>query len=239
MDIEDLWKNSSWTLKARELLKAIQKFPKNSKIILVLRHSHRNKPKKIEDLPKLRLTEIGHAIAKRFGEELPIDRSIRLFHSVVMRCQETADNILEGFTKKSGIGKIKGALQPLFFAGTAPNFFIDMFRNVSPLRFINQWAAGHYSPECITQFQKYSEDAASVIWNEINSAPEKSIDIHVTHDIFLIALRYGWFGLPPGKEWVPFLGGFAFIIHDNKITLFYNNEFREIDPPYWWKNINK
>ncbi|MHA1192604.1 MAG: hypothetical protein ACTSP9_09955 [Promethearchaeota archaeon] len=213
MDIEDLWKNSSWTLKARELLKATNEFPENSKIILVLRHSHRNEPKGEEKLHKLKLTDLGHAMAKKFGEGLPKDRTIRLFHSIVWRCQETAEDILDGFERMSGRGKIKGVIEPLFFAGTAPNFFIEIFKNGSPIRFLYQWG--------------------------LKSAPEKSIDIHVTHDIFLIALRYGWFGLPPTKEWVPFLGGFAFIMRNNKITLFDNNEFIEMNPPYWWKNINK
>ncbi|MHA1105845.1 MAG: hypothetical protein ACTSPN_09035 [Promethearchaeota archaeon] len=239
MDIEDLWKNSIWTLKAREILKAIEEFPENSKIILVLRHSHRDEPKGEEKLHKLKLTELGHDMAKKFGEGLPKDRTIRLFHSIVWRCQETAEDILDGFGRMSGRGKIKGVIKPLFFAGTAPNYFIEIFKNGSPIRFLYQWAAGHFSPENIMPFQKYSENAANIIWNGLKNAPEKGIDIHVTHDIFLIALRYGWFGLPPTKEWVPFLGGFAFIIRNNKITLFDNNEFIEIDTPHWWKNINK
>ncbi|MHA1671297.1 MAG: hypothetical protein ACTSV5_12085 [Promethearchaeota archaeon] len=239
MDVEYLWNNSTWTLKAREILNAIKKFPKNSKIIVVLRHSHRNEPLRIEEINKERLTEIGHHAAKRFGEELPTDRSIRLFHSVVWRCQETAEDILEGFKRKTGIGKINGSLQPLYFAGTAPDFFINIFKNSSPLRFINQWAAGHYSPESIMPFQKYSEYAANIIWNELKSVPEKSVAIHITHDIFLLALRYGWFALPPERDWIPFLGGFAFIICNNTITLFDNNNFIEMDTPYWWNQINE
>ncbi len=239
MDVESLWQNSDWTLRAREVLNAIEQFPKNSKLILVLRHSHRNEPKGEEKLYKLALTDLGHAMAKRFGEGLPQERPIRLFHSVVERCQETAEDILEGFERKSGRGIIKGVIEPLFYAGTAPNYFIEVFKNDSPLRFLYRWAAGHFSPKNIMSFQKYSEHAANIIWNGLKNAPESSIDIHVTHDIFLIALRYGWFGLPPKEEWVPFLGGFAFIVHDEKIKLFDNNEFIEMDTPYWWKNINK
>lgn len=239
MDIEDLWINAKWTLRAREILNSIEKFPVNSKIILILRHSHRNEPKVDEVMSKLRLTEIGHAVAKRFGEALPINRSVRLFHSVVWRCQETAEDILEGFRKKSGKGEINGILKPLFFAGTPPNFFVNTLKEITPIAFIYHWAAGHFAPERIMPFTQYCKTAAKIIWNELNSAPEKSIDIHITHDIFLTALRFGWFGLPPKKEWVPFLGGFAFNIHDNKITLFDNNQFIEKYIPYWWKDLNK
>lgn len=239
MDIEELWNNSKWTLQAREILKAIEKFPENSKIILVLRHSHRNEPTAREKMSKLRLTDIGHEAAKRFGEALPLNRSIRLFHSVVWRCQETAEGILEGFRKKSGKGEIKGILKPLFFAGTPPTFFVNTLKEIAPIPFIYRWAAGHFSPESIMPFQQYCENAAKIIWNKLNSTPENSIDIHITHDIFLIALRLGWFELHPKKEWVPFLGGFAFILRNNKITLFDRNKFIEKDTPHWWKYLNK
>ncbi|MBY9003105.1 MAG: hypothetical protein KGD73_03965 [Candidatus Lokiarchaeota archaeon] len=239
MDSEDFWNNFKWTLKARKILKGIEDFPEGSKIILLLRHSHRNEPLNLGDLSKEKLTEIGHNAAKRFGEELPIDRSIRLFHSVVWRCQETAEDILEGFRRKTGLGKMKGTLQPLYFIGTAPNFFVNIFKKMTPLRFMNLWIAGHYSPETIIPFQSYCKNAADIIWNKIKSAPEKGIDIHVSHDILLIALRYGWFGIPPRKKWIPFLGGFALILHNDKIRVFNDNEFIEMDPPYWWKNKNK
>ena len=239
MDIEELWNNSKWTLQARDMLKSIEKFPENSKIILMLRHSHRNEPTAAEEMRKLRLTDVGHKAATKFGETLPVNRSIRLYHSVVERCKETAEDILEGFRKKSGKGEINGILKPLFFAGTPPKFFSNTLKEIAPIPFIYHWAAGHFSPERIMSFQQYCENAAKIIWNEINTAPENNIDIHVTHDIFLVALRFGWFGLPPKEEWVPFLGGFAFILHDNKIVLFDNNKFIEKDIPYWWKDLNK
>ena len=40
----------------------------------------------------------------------------------------------------------------------------------------------------------------------------QTIDIHVTHDLHLLALRLGWFGIPPNKKWISYLGGFAFSI---------------------------
>ena len=88
-------------------------------------------------------------------------------------------------------------------------------------------------------FQDYSQNAAKIIWNKLSGSPEKGIDIHITHDIFLVALRYGWFGFPPTEDWIPFLGGFAFFIHDNHLKVFDNNNFIEMEASYWWKNIKK
>lgn len=231
-----IWENADWTVQARNIVNAVSKFPEGSKIILVLRHSHRNKPRENESIHELKLTPQGHQIAQIFGQGLPPSRSIRLFHSVVERCQETAEDILTGFESVGGKGTLKGALTPLFHAGTAPKFFLNLFKYGSPLEFMYRWAVGFYSPEKITPFQTYCQKAADVIWSGIKNAQEGGIDIHITHDIFLIALRYGWFGLPPDQEWVPFLGGVAFVLNENEIELFDKDRFLSIPNPYWWNN---
>ncbi|MHA2283765.1 MAG: hypothetical protein ACXAC5_23220 [Promethearchaeota archaeon] len=44
MEGEHIWENADWTVQARNITEAVAKFPEASKIILVLRHSHRNNP---------------------------------------------------------------------------------------------------------------------------------------------------------------------------------------------------
>jgi len=236
MDGVNIWENAGWTVQARNIIEALKKFPESSKIILVLRHSHRNNPTASEKMHELKLTPQGHQIAKIFGQKLPLSRTIRLFHSVVDRCQETAEDILTGFESVGGKGTLNGALTPLFHAGTAPKFFLNIFKNESPLEFMYRWAVGFYSPDIIAPFQSYCQTAAEVIWKGINDAQESGIDIHITHDIFLIALRYGWFGLPPDQEWIPFFGGVAFDLTENEIKLFDKDRFLSIPNPYWWKS---
>jgi len=238
MEGVNIWENAEWTLQTRNIIKALKEFPENSKIILLLRHSHRNNPTASEKMFELKLTPQGHQIATIFGQKLPTSRSIRLFHSVVERCQETAEDILTGFESVGGEGTLNGVLTPLFHAGTAPKFFLNLFKNENPLEFLYRWAVGFYSPDKIFPFQSYCQNAADVIWNGINDAQEGGIDILVTHDIFLIALKYGWFGLPPDQDWVPFLGGVAFVLTENKIKLFDRDRFHAIPNPYWWKNKN-
>jgi len=235
MDGVNIWENADWTVQARNITEAIDRFPVDSKIILVLRHSHRNNPTENEKIVDLKLTPQGHHIAKIFGQKLPCSRTVRLFHSIVERCKETAENILEGFESVGGKGTINGILTPLFQAGTAPRFFLNIFKNESPLEFMYRWAVGFYSPETITPFQEYCQNAANYIWKGTKNAQEGGIDIHITHDIFLIALKYGWFALPPDQDWVPFLGGVAFVLNENEIELFDKDRFLSIPHPYWWK----
>ncbi|MBY8987252.1 MAG: hypothetical protein KGD61_02270, partial [Candidatus Lokiarchaeota archaeon] len=78
MEGVNIWENANWTVQARNIVKAVSKFPEGTKIILVLRHSHRNNPTESESIHELKLTPQGHQIAKIFGQELPISRAIRL-----------------------------------------------------------------------------------------------------------------------------------------------------------------
>ena len=90
---ERVWEEGSWTQLAKDILEELHQFPEDSKIIIVLRHSHRKHSGDAEKLSKLALTPLGHEIAYFFGKSLPNDRPIRLYHSVVNRCVETAENI--------------------------------------------------------------------------------------------------------------------------------------------------
>ena len=52
MDTEKIWKEGEWTNEARQIIDGLKKFPDNSKIILVLRHSHRNAQTALEGAQK-------------------------------------------------------------------------------------------------------------------------------------------------------------------------------------------
>jgi len=121
-DTKKIWEESNWTYQARQTIVGINEFPKNSKIILIIRHSHRKESRNIKELSKLGLTSQGHQIAKKFGESLPKKRSIRLFFSISSRCRETAEDILTGFQKKSGKGELKGPFTPLYNMGSSGDF---------------------------------------------------------------------------------------------------------------------
>ncbi|HDZ18226.1 MAG TPA: hypothetical protein ENH75_08050 [archaeon] len=84
--------------------------------------------------------------------------------------------------------------------------------------------------------QKYCQNAAKLIWSEINNSPDRAIDIHVTHDILIIAFKLGWFGFPPKKRWVSFLGGFALTFEKNNILLLDSGNLVSAEVPYWWEN---
>jgi len=238
-DTKKIWEESNWTYQARQIIVGINEFSKNSKIILIIRHSHRKESKNIEEIGKLGLTSQGHQIAKIFGGFLPKNRLIRLFYSISSRCRETAEDILTGFQKKNGKGELKGPLTPLYDMGSSGDFITSQAFKYSGNGFIIRWAVGLYPPKLISPLTIYCQNSANIIWNQLDNAAPNSIDIHITHDLHLMGLRLGWFGYPPNKDWVSYLGGFAFTFQENQILILEDGKLSFSEFPYWWQSIRK
>ena len=114
------------------------------------------------------------------------------------------------------------------------NLFVQ--KNTPVRYFVLRWLAGLYSPDQIIPLQTYCQNAASLIWNEVENFSHNGIDIHVSHDILLTALRVGWFGLSPSDNWIKFLGGYAFTILEESIKILDLGKIISVEIPYWWKN---
>lgn len=235
MDTEKIWKDGEWTNEARQIIDGLKNFPDNSKIILILRHSHRNDSPTMEKSHKERLSPQGHTIAKKFGENLPRSRSIKIFYSHIWRCEETANNIHEGFENVGGTSEIKGELKALQSVGILDEpFYRNEFTTVPILDIFYRWAVGFYNPNVWTPFIEYCQSMAHIILEQVKNSPENGLDLFITHDFNILALRFGWFGFLP-KKWVKFLGGFAFTIKEDQFLLLDNGELKQQATPHWWE----
>jgi hypothetical protein len=235
MDAKNLWETLGWAIHARKLIGGLGKFPENEKIILLLRHSERYEIESVWKPQELLLTPNGHLIAKNFGEKLPIGRPIRIYASHAPRCQETANDIIEGFKTNGGKAEFKGNLEPLYKLGVDRNFFLKQIEDGDLIKYVQNWIADAFPHDKAQLLSSYSMNSAKIIWNLIFEAPKNCIDIHVTHEIPIMALRFGWFNLLPDKKWVKFLGGIAFTFQNGRIQLFDIDNFLTVEVPHWWK----
>ncbi len=234
---KETWEKEEWASEARQLVEKLKNFPDSSKIIVILRHSLRNELTNAHEMVNLGITPLGYEVAKIFGKNIAKQRPIRLFHSIVARCKETALAIKDGFESVSGKVEIKGILDPLFKIAKKSEVLSNILFKLQPKAFIPRWVAGLYPSTLVTPFTDYCQDSARVIWTLLDKAKPCGIDIHVTHDLYLMALRWGWFGIPLSDYWVPYLGGFAFSINQNDITLLSDGKMESFELPYWWNNV--
>lgn len=237
MDTELIWNQQKWTKPARSLTESLKKFPVDSKIILIIRHSHRNSIKSLNDMGDLKLTPIGHEIARLFGSKLPANREVKLYYSPIERCIETAQDILIGFNSINGSGNLVEDLNVLYDIGIDAEYFFEEVSKYPFVYFLYRWIADLYPESIVQPFNKFCREAANIIWNKSSLSNEhdnNSLYIHVSHDLMILSYRLGWFGLSPSDRWPSFLDGFAFSINEDHILLLDHGKFSKIEIPYWW-----
>jgi broad specificity phosphatase PhoE len=225
-----------WMDQALNLLKKISEFPKEAKLIMMLRHSEREPISSLKKNRDLQLTENGRIAARTFGKNLPLNRYVRLFYSNTDRCRHTALEILNEFQLNSGEGVDGGILEPLYALRVIKdNFFKYELRKFSLLEIMNRWITEQYDYNDIESIKSYSKRAASIIWSKLDQdLPVGGIDIHISHEILLMALRSGWFDLSPNDKWTEFLGGYVFTFTKTHILLLDFDNFMKISYPNWW-----
>ena len=128
------WDKDYWTKQARSLIDNLDKFPAQSKITIIMRHSQRNEPKLVKESDlegaNMELTPLGEEIAKIFGNYLPKNRAVRLFHSPRSRCKVTAEKIYQGFIELNGKGQFIGECKALYGIGINGQSYLDEFTHV-------------------------------------------------------------------------------------------------------------
>jgi hypothetical protein len=182
----------------------------------------------------MELTPTGEEFSIKFGENLPIERSIRIFHSPRNRCKVTAEKILQGFTERNGKGDYIGVCNALYGIGINNQSYLDEFNNNANYQVIRRYLAGIYSPDLWPPAQPFYQKSGKQIWGELENITESGINIFVTHDFHIMIFRFGWFALPPDVRWVDFLGGFAFTIMEDHILLLDHGKLMKLGFPYWW-----
>jgi hypothetical protein len=235
-----IWEESAWTAQTRWIIEGLSKFPADSKITIVMRHSQRNEPEMVNetDLKKanMELTPLGKDMAKLFGEKLPLKEPVRLFHSPRNRCKETAEKIYQGFSEINGKGFIIGECEALLGIGINMQSFLDEYNKYGAQQVILRYLAGIYPPDQWSPALPFYQKGGQQIWSQIENIPEGGINIFISHDFHISIFRFGWFGLPPDERWIDYLGGFAFSIIEDHILLLDYGKLIKLGIPYWWEH---
>ncbi len=237
---DEFWEKYNWTEQASKILKGLGNFPSHLKISIILRHSQRFEPKLVNEnelkRANMELTPLGEEVAMKFGESLPLQRQVRLFHSPRTRCKVTAEKIHQGFTKVKGKVLLIRESDSLYGIGINNQSYLDEFNTYENYQVILRYLAGVYAPELWPPALPFIQRSGKQIWNQIESTSEGGLNIFITHDFHTMIFRFGWFGLPPDKRWVDYLGGFAFSILEDHILLLDHGKLIKLGIPYWWKN---
>ena len=180
---------------------------------LIIRHSIREKITDAKDSFYQLLTPEGKQYAVDFGEKLHTNRPIRLYHSIVERCKETADCIAQGY--KGEVLLIEPMIDIAGFYAFQPTDILSEVNRIGVFDFISHWFKGTYPIEDI---QPAIQARNKMIQAIVEKSDPSYLNIFVTHDwniILMLSLVYDIIGQK--YLWPDFMDGVALLKNQNDL----------------------
>ncbi len=231
MSQEESWETVDWLSSAKHLVDWTSSASKESKLFLLVRHSHREVIEDHTAQLSTELTPVGCAMSSEFGKHLPPNREFKVFFSFVSRCYQTAEELVKGLAQN---GVEVDEFDTLAILATPEIKDQTVWQELQPdgkniTDFINHWAEGNFG-EKIELFENYSRRLKQELVQRLIDASDGSLHIHITHDLALMAAKRIFLQRP--VEWEdrePFLGGIGYKVERNKHVLFTACSNKEID----------
>jgi len=224
-------KNTSWGKPALSLLKHMKSIDPDKPAILMLRHSERNE---ITDDIEIPLNESGIQAAYEFGLLLPNHLKYHFYHSPIVRCKETAENIKKGIEENHGktdfLEEMK-SLTRVFIVGK--KYFEYLSREGE--NFVYNWIAGHYPPWEVNTSLNVAKRTMFELYTFLERAKKNDICICSSHDLQVTAYLFHWAGILATESYIQFLDGFIMQVYNNKMVFYHKNGIKEVKLPYWLK----
>jgi broad specificity phosphatase PhoE len=198
----------------QELLELIFRTSRECPAAVLLRHSAREEIKDARSAIEALLTPEGKAAARAFGSGLPADRSVRIFHSPVERCRETALQIAGGLRERGGRA---GIVQESDILGGPyvldPEALLEMLVCTNPFTFMEAWSGGRISERILKPLEESAVRTLQFVLSSLEEAGKEALDLHVTHDINIMMalglakdISVDWSGWPGYLEGPVLLG---------------------------------
>ena len=212
------WKSLDWLNDAKQLINLVQKQKRDDRLVLVIRHSHREDAKDAQELSEKHITELGHRMAFCFGRKLPTGREVELYFIGLPRCQETAQEICKGYIDSGGNATFVSGIQiNLVPQGSEDRIGDEMMKGDSA-EFLKRWIDGKISSDNIIPCEEFKKRFLKEALGHMRGVSSNSLHIYVTHDLQVMALRSTLFRTTPSNEnWTPYLGGFGMALKNNEV----------------------
>ena len=191
--------------------------------VLLMRHSAREYRRDVHDLENP-LTQEGRALAARFGAQLP-DVNLRGYSSPVMRCRDTASLAIEA----SAAARRDGVIAKVRDIEAFGVFYaLDQIRMWKGLReagglaeYVDQWFAGDVPLAAMMRPQRAVAMMLEVMLDKIEAPAiqpgSAQLDLCVTHDMTIFAMRHGTGLEPVDAQDVRFMDGLLMFKRDGEV----------------------
>jgi broad specificity phosphatase PhoE len=215
-----------------EIPRVVDQQGRDRDLILLIRHAHRERIvlPTVEAAFGAQLTERGRRQSLELGRQLEVDRPVRLFFSPVQRCEDTARCLAEGLESHGGETHVVGA-RPFLGARFVKDGrrMVQIFADVGLRGFVDAWARGALDPEVIEDHKQAGRRLLLDLVGEHLPGEGAPLDIHVSHDITVLALMGLFLDLTsPEIPWPEYLDGAVLGLQRERITWWYRGLQGEI-----------
>jgi broad specificity phosphatase PhoE len=188
--------------------------------VLVLRHSIRESitATDMEGGLATPLTPEGRALASAFGRRLDPGRPLRLFHSPVPRCRDTASRVAEAFAASGGVARIEGD-RPSLGAPYLRDVHrsMELFTDQGIRGFVDPWARGTLDPAIAQPPAEAGRILLAELLDLRNGVRPETLDLHVTHDLSVMTLLAPFLDVSrPDLPWPDYLDGVVLHLHPER-----------------------
>lgn len=209
-----------------ELLQSLRSFPTNAPVAVFLRHAQRF-PIADQAAPHVaELTPQGMADAEAFGRQIEGFDCVRLFHSPVKRCQQTAECIAKGVTSNGGSAEVVGPENTL-----GPDYILDL-KEAGRLtvqhreHVVRMWFDGQIAPTVLPAAAEIAALKLDYVMQRLRQGcPNgRRLDLHVSHDWNILILRELLCAIRhEDVGWLDYLDGVAFGLVGEELRVMYRD----------------
>lgn len=208
---------------------SINSIPGTGPLALIIRHAERHPIDSMSNPFAAMLTEKGANDAFAYGERLSLPGTVRLYHSPVARCRETAYNIGRGLSEKTGQDIPVESIMDLggpYIRGDW-NQVSKLIDKIGHDEFIRQWFDGNLPHDMLMPLEDTALNQLGILAGQLTCSSDSFIN--VTHDWNILAIREWVFKIRHEEEgWPDFLDGIAARIIDSSLHLCYHGRLAEI-----------
>lgn len=210
-----------------ELLNTIRSLPAGAPAAVFLRHAERHPIVDPAEPTAAEITTEGAAAAEAFGAQLEGFACVRIFHSPVKRCRQTAECIARGATKAGHAVEIAGPEDAL-----GVDYILDL-KEAGRLtvlhgeHFVRLWFSGQVAGTVIREATQIAARKLAFLTRRLQEpcSGGRRLDLHVSHDWNIIVLRELMLDVRhEDVGWLNFLDGVAFAFVEQKLHAVYRSQ---------------
>ncbi|HVZ64027.1 MAG TPA: histidine phosphatase family protein [Lacunisphaera sp.] len=211
-------------MQGHELLETIAGLSAAPAVAAVMRHAARHPIANPAEPTLAEITAEGAKAATEFGARLAGFDRLRLYHSPVKRCGQTAACIAEGAGAAGLAVELAGAREQI-----GPDYILDLpaagrLTMLHGDHFVRLWVEGKIPATVIRPAREVATRQANFVAERLRepAADGRRLDLHVSHDWNIIVLRELLLQVRhEDAGWLTFLDGVAFTMESGGMRAIY------------------